>query len=80
LRGWGAEDFRRAGAELLGAARWALYADKAVVMLHEAEQTAAMDVSGVKGKALGDVLRAKLAGRKLADALRPVLFPEDDDG
>jgi len=49
-------------------------------MLHEAEQTAATDARGLPPHLLGDALRAKLNGRRFADAIRPILFPEDDDG
>lgn len=73
-------DFRFADAQLHAAARWALYAERATVMLHEAETAAATDVGHLKGLQLGDALRAKLVNRQFADALRPVLFPEDDDG
>jgi hypothetical protein len=57
-----------------------LFAERAAVMLHDAETVAGTDVGHMKGLALGDALRAKVANRQFADALRPVLFPEDDDG
>ena len=73
LRGWTPEHFRLASPDLRAVACWALYAEKAVVMLHDAQETAAMPLKG----ASADAIRAKVASAAFVNALRPVLFPED---
>lgn len=63
-------------AELVQAARWGLFVEKAVVMLANAEQAAAIQMKGASPQEL----EAKVVGAKLRDTLRLVMFPEDDDG
>lgn len=72
---------RSGDSELLQASRWALYAEKAVGMLHHAQDAAGINASGLTGPAMADALRAKLAGAELRDTLRiALLLDGDGDG
>lgn len=74
MRGW---DFS-ASVEITDGARWALFAEKAVVMLRESQQAAATPIDASMGT---EYLRAAIprqqAGAADVARLRPMLFPED---
>lgn len=79
LRGWGPEHFDRATPALLSGARWAVWAERAAVMLRNAEANAEMHIDK-KDPRLAELLRLRVDAAAFASIIRPVLFPEDDDG
>lgn len=79
LRGWGPEHFDRATPALLSGARYALWAEKAAVMLHNAEANAEMHIDR-KDPRLAELLRVRVAAAEFVSLIRPAMFPEDDDG
>jgi hypothetical protein len=81
LRGWGVDEFRLATPRFLALARWALFAEAGVKILNEAKEAAAISVPReAPPEARAAAVRLRLDGQAVVDSIRPVLFPEDDDG
>lgn len=77
-RTWTPEHDRSASLELLEGVRWAVFAEKAVVMLLDAQQAAALSVDPrMPVDQLRANVQAKQAGAADVARLRPLLFPED---
>jgi hypothetical protein len=50
-------------------------------MLSAAEDVVDMEIpKGIDPRAVGDIVKARLAADDLVKRIRPALFPEDDDG
>lgn len=79
LRGWGAAEFREATPAFLAAARWALYAERYAPVLADHERTLALPMTDLSPQGKLDLARAKQQAGRVVDALRAVLYPEDDD-
>ena len=80
-RGWGRDEFALASPRFLTAVRTALFAEASVKLLEEAKDaasTAVPDDAPLTYRA--ELLKYRLAGQEELARIRPVLFPEDDDG
>jgi hypothetical protein len=78
LRGWGRDEFATASAEAMTAARAALFAERLAPLLAEAEETLAIDVSGIDAKQRPQVNRARREAAKQRDEIRSLLGMSDD--
>ena len=78
LRGWRSEEYEHAAPDFLEAVRWALFAERGVPMLNEAEEMALTPVdTRLAADSVAAILSARKAGENAAKHLRPILFPED---
>lgn len=80
-RGWGHDEFRLASPRFLSAVRAALFAEAGVRILAESEQAANVAVpSDLPLATRGELIKHRLAAQEDVRRLRPMLFPEGDDG
>lgn len=78
LRGWTTEMFRAARPDFLAAARFALYVERLMPLFDDMKRVQATPLP--KGPGYGEAAMGKIAAGKAIELMRPVLFPEDDDG
>jgi hypothetical protein len=78
LRGWGRDEFATATAEMVTAARAALFAERLAPLLAETVETLAVDPSNVEPQHRPQVNRARREAAKQRDAIRAALGMTDD--
>lgn len=76
-RGASLDEMDRARPDLLNAARFALYAERMMVLLEQAEEVQNTDLSNMDTKTKARIAPGKMQARTLIPAIRAVLFPED---
>lgn len=77
LRGASLDEMDRARPELLNAARFALYAERMMPQLEQAQEVQNANMAGLDAKTKGSVAAGKLRAGEVIPLYRAVLFPED---
>jgi hypothetical protein len=80
-RGWGRDEFREATPDFAAAARFAVFAERAIPFLQDQQQIQNTPFEdGMSPDARGDLTMGKLNAAKNIASFRAWLYPEDDDG